>query len=171
LEYISECYNFSEQILNKGGLTLVHRDMFEWASTAIKRIALRFNKSAIAREGKNAVKTAWATMQKDPFLLSLFLAGTKKISTTAPDELTVRTLHEELLLKIFHAQVGVELKDFESAKLKKKAISKVALRPMLKVAAQQKSEARKKAPTKKSVAKKAAPAKEVAAKKSVAKNT
>jgi hypothetical protein len=171
LEYISECYNFSEQILNKGGLTLVHREMFEWASTVIKRIAQRFNKSAIARDGKNAVKKAWATMRKDPFLLTLFLDGTKKITTSAPDENTVRTLHEELLLKIFHAQVGVELKDFESAKLKKKANSKVAFRPMLKVAAQHKPEARKEAPAKKSVAKKAAPAKTVAAKKSVAKNT
>jgi hypothetical protein len=47
--------------------------------------------------------------------------------------MTVRTLHEELLLKIFHSQVGVELKDFEMAKLKKKANSKVAFRPMLKV--------------------------------------
>jgi hypothetical protein len=171
LEYISECYNFSEQILNKGGLTLVHREMFEWASTVIKRIAQHFNKSAIARDGKNAVKKAWATMRKDPFLLTLFLDGTKKITTSAPDENTVRTLHEELLLKIFHAQVGVELKDFESAKLKKKANSKVAFRSMLKVAAQHKPEARKQASMKKSVAKKAAPAKTVAAKqKSVAKN-
>ena len=121
--------------------------------------------------GKNAVKKAWATMRKDPFLLTLFLDGTKKITTSAPDENTVRTLHEELLLKIFHAQVGVELKDFESAKLKKKSNSKVALRPMLKAEAQQKSEARKPAPAKKSVVKKVAPAKTVVAKKLAAKNT
>jgi hypothetical protein len=47
LEYISECYNLSEQILNKGGLTLVHREMFEWASTIIKHITLYFNKNMI----------------------------------------------------------------------------------------------------------------------------
>ncbi len=127
LEYISECYNFSEQILNKGGLTLVHREMFKWASTVIKHISQRFHKSAIARDGKNAVKKAWATMRKDPLLLTLFLGGTKKITTTAPNENTVGTLHEELLLKIFHAQVGVEFEDFEAAKFKKKANSKVAL--------------------------------------------
>jgi hypothetical protein len=114
---------------------------------------------------------AWATMRKDPFLLTLFLDGTKKITRTATNKLTIQTLHEELLLKLFHAQVGVELKDFEFAKLKKKANSKVAFRPMLKVAAQHKPEARKQAPAKKSVVKKAAPAKTVTAKqKLVAKN-
>jgi hypothetical protein len=47
----------------------------------------------------------------------------------------VRTLHKELVLKTFHAQVGVELKEYELEKLKKKSNSKVALRPMLKVVA------------------------------------
>jgi hypothetical protein len=28
IEYVSECYNFSEQVLNKGGLTLVAKEMF-----------------------------------------------------------------------------------------------------------------------------------------------
>jgi hypothetical protein len=46
--------------------------------------------STIARDGKTAVKKAWATMRKDMFLLTLFLGGTKKITTTAPDENTVK---------------------------------------------------------------------------------
>jgi hypothetical protein len=36
-----------------------------------------------------------------------------------------RTLHKELVLKTFHAQVGVELKEYELEKLKKKSNSKV----------------------------------------------
>jgi hypothetical protein len=85
LEYISKCYNFSEQILNKGGLTLVHREMFERAITIFKHIALHFNKSAIARDGKNAVKKAWATISTDHYLLTLFLGSIKKLTTTEPD--------------------------------------------------------------------------------------
>jgi hypothetical protein len=65
----------------------------------------------------------------------------------------VRTLHKELVLKTFHAQVGVELKEYELEKLKKKSNSKVALRPMLKVVAGKrgKPDSKKKpAPAKKS---------------------
>jgi hypothetical protein len=50
--YVSECYNFSEQVLNKGGLTLVAKEMFEWSSTLVVRIGKRFNKSSSERDGQ-----------------------------------------------------------------------------------------------------------------------
>jgi hypothetical protein len=107
----------------------VHREMFEWTSTGIKRMALPFNKSAIAIYGKNAIKKAWATMSTDHYLITLFPRQYQEVHYNGPNASTVQTLHNELMLKIFHAQVGVDLKEFEQEKLKKKSNSKVALRP------------------------------------------
>jgi hypothetical protein len=53
IEYMSEYYNFSEQLLNKGGLTLVAKEMFEWLSTLVDRIEKIFNKSLLERDGPN----------------------------------------------------------------------------------------------------------------------
>jgi hypothetical protein len=47
LEYMSEYYNFSEQVLNKGGLTLVAKEMFEWSSTLVDRIDKQFDQSSL----------------------------------------------------------------------------------------------------------------------------
>jgi hypothetical protein len=51
IEYMSEHYDFSEQVLNKGGLILVAKEMFEWSSTLVDRIGKRFNKSSLERDG------------------------------------------------------------------------------------------------------------------------
>ena len=72
VNYVSECYNFSEQILNKGGLTLVSKPMFLWAKTILIRYHQRFNKDVFGRDGKYSMKNAWAIMQKDRFLKKLF---------------------------------------------------------------------------------------------------
>jgi predicted protein tyrosine phosphatase len=38
IEYMSDCYNFTKKILNKGGFTLVTKQMFKWVSTLVYRI-------------------------------------------------------------------------------------------------------------------------------------
>jgi hypothetical protein len=78
-EYVSDCYSFSEQILNKGGLTLVAKQMFKWASTLVDRIGKRFNKSLLERDGKNAIQNSLRVMQKDPYLKNLFKLGIKSL--------------------------------------------------------------------------------------------
>jgi hypothetical protein len=46
VEYVSKCYNFSEQVLHKGGLTLVAKEIFKWSSTLVDKIGKQFNKSS-----------------------------------------------------------------------------------------------------------------------------
>jgi hypothetical protein len=139
VDYVSECYNFSEQILNKGGLTLVSKPMFEWAKTLLIRYHQRFNKDVFGRDGKHSMKNAWAIMQKDRFLKKLFRDGINLLDITSfsvneyPE--IVQKLHDELLYKIFHSQANqdvIEWKKENEKKMSKKDKSKVAFREGLK---------------------------------------
>jgi hypothetical protein len=66
LEYISNCYSLFFRIDSQQGWAYLPwftgKCSVGQAPSYIKRIALLFNKSAIARDGKNAVKKAWATI-------------------------------------------------------------------------------------------------------------
>jgi hypothetical protein len=138
IEYVSECYNFSEQVLNKGGLTLVAKEIFEWSSALVDRIGKRFNKSSLERDGTNAIHNSLRIMKKDPYLKSLFKIGMKSLHGDADDDIVAK-LHEELLLKVFHAEIANDVKDFKDAKSKKMSTndsSNVSFRTALKCASE-----------------------------------
>jgi hypothetical protein len=115
IEYASECNNFSEQVLNKGGLTLVAKEMFEWSSTLVDRIGKRFNKSSLEGEGQNAIQNSLLIMKKDPYLKSLFKLGMKSLHGNPEYEIVVK-LHNEFLLKVFHAEIANDVKDCKESK-------------------------------------------------------
>jgi hypothetical protein len=136
---VSECYNLSEQIINKGGLTLVSKPMFEWAKTLLIRYHQRFNKDVFGRDGKYSMKNAWTIMQKDRFLKKLFCESVDSLEIDSFEVNlnleTVQKLHDELLYKIFHSQANqdvIEWKKENEKKMSKKDKSKVAFREGLK---------------------------------------
>jgi hypothetical protein len=157
VDYVSECYNLSEQILNKGGLTLVSKPMFEWATILLTRYHQRFNKDVFGRDGKSSMKNAWAIMQKDSYLKKLFRESIDSLgieSFRADLHLeTVQKLYDELLYKIFHSQANqdvIEWKKENEKKMTKKDKSKVSFREGLKHAAEKHEPVMKKPAAKKS---------------------
>jgi hypothetical protein len=116
LEYRSEYYNFSKQVLNKGGLTLVAKEMFEWVSTLVNRVGKRFDQSSLARDGPSAIHTTLWIMRKDSHLKSLFEHGMKSLHENADEEIVAK-LHDELLLKVFHAKIADHVKDYRDAEI------------------------------------------------------
>jgi hypothetical protein len=136
--YVSECYNFSEQVLNKGGLTLIEKEMFEWLFTLVVRIGKRFNKSSLERDAQNAIHNSLRIMKKDPYLKSLFELGMKSLHGNADDKIVAK-LHDELMLKVFHAEIANDVKDYRYAKSKKMSTnnsSNVSFRTALKCASE-----------------------------------
>ena len=57
-------------------------------------------------------------MQKDPYLKNLFKLGIKSLRKNADDEI-IEKLHDELLLKVFHAQIANDVKDYKDSKTNK----------------------------------------------------
>jgi hypothetical protein len=124
------------RLLNKGGLTLVAKEMFEWTSTLVVRIGKRFNKSSLERDGQNAIHNSLRIMKKDPHLKKLFELGMKSLHGNADDKI-VAELHDELMLKVFHAEIANDVKDYRDAKSKKMSTnnpSNVSFRTALKCA-------------------------------------
>jgi hypothetical protein len=92
IEYVSECYNFSEQVLNKGGITFVAKEIFEWSSTLVDRIGKRFSKSSLEPDGQNAIHNLLRIMKKDPYLKSLFKLRMKSLHGKANDEIVAKLI-------------------------------------------------------------------------------
>ena len=138
IAYVSNCYNFSEQVLNKGGLTLVAKEMFKWSSTLVDRIGKRFDKSSLERDGQNAIQNSLRIMKRDPYLKSLFKLGIKSLHGNADDEIVAK-LHDELLLKNIYAEIADDVKDYKDSKSKKMSTndsSNVSFRTALKCASE-----------------------------------
>ena len=78
-DYVSNYYGMSEQILNLGGLTFLHKELFEWAEQLLRRIHSRLSPTIIESNGKKAVQTAYRILQNDRFLSKKFLESVRKI--------------------------------------------------------------------------------------------
>jgi hypothetical protein len=87
-------------------------------STLVGRIAKQFNKSLLERDGKNAIQNSLLVMQEDTYLKNLFKLGIKSLHKNAVDEI-IKKLHGELLLKVFHAKIANDVKDYKASKTKK----------------------------------------------------
>jgi hypothetical protein len=77
-------------------------------------------------------------MQKDPYLKNLFKGGIKSLHENAKEEV-VEKLHDELLLKVFHAEIANDVKDYKDTKTKKMSkndSSNVSFRTALKCASE-----------------------------------
>ena len=80
-------------------------------------------------------------MQKDLYLKSLFEIGMKSLDANADDEIVAK-LHGELLLKVFHAEIADDVKDYKDSKSKKMSTndsSNVSFRTALKCASEKHS--------------------------------
>jgi hypothetical protein len=77
-------------------------------------------------------------MKRDPYLKSLFKLGMKSLHGNADAEIVVK-LHNELLLKVFHAEIANDVKDYkesESKKMSTNGSSNVSFRTALKCASE-----------------------------------
>jgi hypothetical protein len=57
-------------------------------------------------------------MQTDPYLKNLFKGGIKLLHENAKEE-AVKKLHDKLLLKVFHAKIAYDVKDYKDTKTKR----------------------------------------------------
>jgi hypothetical protein len=55
-------------------------------------------------------------MQKDTYIKSLFKVGIRSLHENANDDI-VEMLHDELLLKVFRAEIAPDVKDYQDSKL------------------------------------------------------
>ena len=116
LEYESQYYTLEDRIFDKGGLTLVHAQLFQWGRAMLSEIRKKVNHHEISKLKECVLKDAWQSLKSNKDLLKTFVTEIKKIDSDIADA-ALEELHEGLLLKVFHAQANFELSEFQRKKL------------------------------------------------------
>ena len=115
-DYESKYYTLEDRILDKGGLTLVHGDMFPWGLTILQAIRRNVNHETISKLQCQVLKHAWHSLNSNEDLLGLFKEGVGTLGVDISDAV-LEELHESLLKKVFHAEANFEVTKFARNKL------------------------------------------------------
>ena len=71
--YMNECYSISDQIHNKGGLTLVSIEYFDFGRELVSKIYEAFNEERMKKDGPNSLTKSFDEIEGDRALQILFL--------------------------------------------------------------------------------------------------
>jgi hypothetical protein len=114
-DYVKNFYDQSTALLNHGGMTLVHKKMFDWAQQLMAKVREHFSTQTLRTIGPRAIQRAFGAVIESEELLSAFTASVKTLpefSANIRDD-TIKLLHNELLRKVFHARVEVDVKTYK----------------------------------------------------------
>ena len=115
-EYEEQYYTLEDRIFDKGGLTLVHAELFPWGRAMLLEIRQKVNHHEISKLKGRVLEDAWQSLKSNKDLVNTFVTEIKKIDSDISDA-ALEELHEGLLLKVFHAQANFELSEFSRKKL------------------------------------------------------
>ena len=109
-------YQVSERILNKGGLTLVDKELFEWARELLLFINKNLNKKTLAVYKEQSIQLAYDLLTGNEKLQSKFESALGRLSLDIDNKLML-DLHKRLVTKVFHAQTKAEVNEYKKFKL------------------------------------------------------
>mmetsp|Transcript_20203 Transcript_20203/g.30991 ORF Transcript_20203/g.30991 Transcript_20203/m.30991 type:complete len:195 (-) Transcript_20203:13-597(-) len=102
--YMKECYSISDQIHNRGGLTLVSMEYFEFGRKLVSKIYKSFNEERMNNEGSNSLKKAFNEVDGDKELKLCFLHCDK--ITDLKEEIKMEIM-KAIIKKTLHAMSNV----------------------------------------------------------------
>ena len=137
-DYLSKYYDSHMALLNRGGLTLVHKTFFEWGKSLLSTIRNNFSVDDLERDPKNAFSKSKAKVMDDQRLWSWFMALCRRQSLCTEIASEVYTV---FLLKTIHARFFVVFRHWKEANVKRNG--QVAFRIKLKAQNSAKSKASK----------------------------
>ena len=126
-EYLRKYYPIKERIINRGGLSLVRKELFEFGRALMKRVTSVDVKKEVTKD-KDALEQEYITIRECEVISSLFLKAVRN-NSKVPQEVKLMVC-ERLCRKVFNAVVGREAQDYFNELRDRKS---VAFRTGLKV--------------------------------------
>ena len=133
--YMNECYSISDQIHNKGGLTLVSIEYFDFGRELVSKIYEAFNEERMKKDGPNSLTKSFDEIEGDRALQILFLHCDK--STDLNEDKRIEIM-KRIIRKTMHAmskQVTVKYNEEYTGHYSKNG-GNTALRQKLKASSQ-----------------------------------
>jgi hypothetical protein len=140
-EYMELCYSISHQMVNKGGLTLVSKDYFQFGKSLMAEIRRSF--SCETAQSNDRMKKAYDALVANKELREQFVAvGHQRSSVGREVKLDI---YKELVTKAFNARVAVEVNKMEQKRTARhvEGTADTSFRTMLKVQTKKVTEKRR----------------------------
>ena len=110
--YMDECYSVSDQIHNKGGLTLVSMEYFNFGRQLVSKIYASFNEKRMAKDGNNSLENSYRELVEDLELRFSFLQCDP--TSEVREEIKLEIM-KKIMKKVMHAMSRQVTKKYNEA--------------------------------------------------------
>ena len=108
-------YEIGDRICNKGGWSIVRKELYKWASCLICCVTNLVHEESIAAHQSQVLKEGISSLKENKKLEKLFKEALSGLDIHLDEGLTSH-LHDKLITKVFHAQSGVEIRNYFAKK-------------------------------------------------------
>ena len=138
-EYLEKYYDSNLALMNRGGLTLVHKHFFGWGRKLMAKIRSVYSLETIGRDPNNSFETAKMAVMEDRTILSYFLALCRKYRVG--NDTVCKEVFHMVVSKTVHSRFAVVFRRWKECNVKKNG--QVAFRIKLKATSGQSTKGKK----------------------------